>query len=88
MFPPILIAFLYVGSTVILLFPCTLVRIRGMNTFVLRPHCGEAGPANHLISAFLLAENISHGLLLRKVFLLKFMLFSRKSGCLVWDQYA
>ena len=38
-----------------------------MNTFVLRPHCGEAGPANHLISAFLLAENISHGLLLRKV---------------------
>ena len=42
-------------------------RIRGMNTFVLRPHCGEAGPASHLISAFLLAENISHGLLLRKV---------------------
>ena len=38
-----------------------------MNTFVLRPHCGEAGPANHLISAFLLAQNISHGLLLRKV---------------------
>ena len=42
-------------------------RVRGMNTFVLRPHCGEAGPASHLISAFLLAENISHGLLLRKV---------------------
>ena len=38
-----------------------------MSTFVLRPHCGEAGPANHLISAFLLAQNISHGLLLRKV---------------------
>ena len=38
-----------------------------MNTFVLRPHCGEAGPASHLISAFLLAQNISHGLLLRKV---------------------
>lgn len=41
--------------------------IRGMNTFTLRPHCGEAGPAHHLVTAFLLAQNISHGLLLRKV---------------------
>ena len=55
------------AHSLILLFPCTLIRIRGMNTFVLRPHCGEAGPANHLISAFLLSQNISHGLLLRKV---------------------
>ena len=38
-----------------------------MNTFVFRPHCGEAGPAHHLISGFMLAQNISHGLLLRKV---------------------
>ena len=38
-----------------------------MNTFVFRPHCGEAGPVQHLICGFLLAENISHGLLLRKV---------------------
>ncbi|XP_015756583.1 PREDICTED: AMP deaminase 2-like [Acropora digitifera] len=44
-----------------------LRRERGFNTFVLRPHCGEAGPAHHLVSAFILAENISHGLLLRKV---------------------
>jgi AMP deaminase len=43
-------------------------RERGMNTFVLRPHCGEAGPVQHLVSAYLLAENISHGLMLRKVF--------------------
>ena len=42
-------------------------RERGFNTFVLRPHCGEAGPAHHLVSAFMLAENINHGLLLRKV---------------------
>lgn len=34
---------------------------------MLRPHCGEAGPVHHLVSAFMLAENISHGLLLRKV---------------------
>ena len=40
---------------------------RGLNTFVFRPHCGEAGPAHHLVSGFMLAQNISHGLLLRKV---------------------
>ena len=44
-----------------------IYRSRGMNTFVFRPHCGEAGPVQHLICGFLLAENISHGLLLRKV---------------------
>ncbi|XP_057356537.1 AMP deaminase 2 isoform X3 [Manis pentadactyla] len=44
-----------------------LRRQRGFHTFVLRPHCGEAGPIHHLVSAFMLAENISHGLLLRKV---------------------
>lgn len=38
-----------------------------MNTFVFRPHCGEAGPLQHLICGFLLAENISHGIILRKV---------------------
>jgi AMP deaminase len=33
----------------------------------LRPHCGEAGPVNHLVASYLCAESISHGLLLRKV---------------------
>jgi len=47
--------------------PSVVVRERGLNTFVFRPHCGEAGPAHHLISGFMLAQNISHGLLLRKV---------------------
>lgn len=42
-------------------------REQGLNTFVLRPHCGEAGPVQHLVCGFMLAENISHGLLLRKV---------------------
>lgn len=42
-------------------------RERGMSIFNLRPHCGEAGPVHHLVSGFMLAENISHGLLLRKV---------------------
>ncbi|CAB3248657.1 unnamed protein product [Arctia plantaginis] len=39
---------------------------QGLNTFVLRPHCGEAGSSAHLCSGFLLADNISHGLMLRK----------------------
>jgi len=42
-----------------------------MNTFVLRPHCGEAGPIQHLVCGFMMAENISHGLLLRKVIIPK-----------------
>jgi AMP deaminase len=38
-----------------------LRRKRGLNTFALRPHCGESGDAWHLASAFLLADGISHG---------------------------
>lgn len=37
-----------------------------MNILVFRPHSGEAGPVEHLASAFLLADNIAHGLQLRK----------------------
>ena len=42
-------------------------RERGMNTFVLRPHCGEAGSLKHLVASFMMSQNISHGLMLRKV---------------------
>ena len=42
-------------------------RARGLNTFQFRPHCGEAGAVTHLVAAYMVAENISHGLLLRKV---------------------
>ncbi|KAG6442039.1 hypothetical protein O3G_MSEX002162 [Manduca sexta] len=48
---------------------------QGLNTFVLRPHCGEAGPATHLSAGFLLAENISHGLMLRKVPVLQYVYY-------------
>uniref|UniRef100_A0A8D3BV27 AMP deaminase n=1 Tax=Scophthalmus maximus TaxID=52904 RepID=A0A8D3BV27_SCOMX len=40
---------------------------RGLSTFQFRPHCGEAGSITHLVSAFLTADNISHGLNLKKV---------------------
>ncbi|KAJ8723635.1 hypothetical protein PYW07_007615 [Mythimna separata] len=48
---------------------------QGLNTFVLRPHCGEAGPPIHLGVGFLLAENISHGLMLRKAPVLQYMYY-------------
>ncbi|KAJ2494601.1 AMP deaminase, partial [Coemansia sp. RSA 2052] len=39
---------------------------RGFNTFVFRPHAGEAGDTEHLAAAFLAAQAINHGILLRK----------------------
>ncbi|XP_071841600.1 AMP deaminase 2-like isoform X1 [Apostichopus japonicus] len=55
-------------------------RERGMNTFVLRPHCGEAGPIHHLVAAFILSENISHGLLLRKSPVLQYLYYLSQIG--------
>nr|CAB3221499.1 AMP deaminase 2 [Phallusia mammillata] len=53
---------------------------RGMTLFHLRPHCGEAGPAHHLVTAFLLADNISHGLLLRKVPVMQYLYYLAQIG--------
>ncbi|CAG0919461.1 unnamed protein product [Notodromas monacha] len=50
-------------------------RMRGLNTIVFRPHSGEAGPIQHLVASYLLAENISHGLLLRKVPVLQYLFY-------------
>ncbi|XP_060057819.1 AMP deaminase 1 isoform X3 [Erinaceus europaeus] len=44
----------------------SLRKERGMNTFLFRPHCGEAGALTHLMTAFMIADNISHGLNLKK----------------------
>lgn len=52
-----------------------LRRERGLNTYQFRPHCGEAGAVTHLVTAYMVAENISHGLLLRKVFGLAFAFY-------------
>ncbi|XP_036007158.1 AMP deaminase 2 isoform X2 [Fundulus heteroclitus] len=57
-----------------------LRRRRGFNTFVLRPHCGEAGPIHHLVSGFMLSENISHGLLLRKAPVLQYLYYLAQVG--------
>lgn len=57
-----------------------LRRQRGFHTFVLRPHCGEAGPIHHLVSAFMLSQNISHGLLLRKAPVLQYLYYLAQIG--------
>ncbi|KIH95268.1 AMP deaminase [Sporothrix brasiliensis 5110] len=53
---------------------------RGFNTFVLRPHCGEAGDSEHLAVALLCSHSISHGLLLRKVPLLQYIYYLEQIG--------
>ncbi|XP_052803791.1 AMP deaminase 2-like isoform X3 [Mya arenaria] len=55
-------------------------RERGLNTLVFRPHCGEAGNVTHLVAAFMCAENISHGLLLRKVPVLQYLYYLSQIG--------
>lgn len=55
-------------------------RERNMNIFSFRPHCGEAGAVNHLVSSFMLAENISHGLVLRKVPVLQYLYYLCQIG--------
>ncbi|CAB1329757.1 unnamed protein product, partial [Coregonus sp. 'balchen'] len=48
---------------------------RGMNTFQFRPHCGEAGAVTHLLASFMTADNISHGLNLKKSPVLQYLYF-------------
>ncbi|GAB7342631.1 hypothetical protein MBLNU457_g0796t1 [Dothideomycetes sp. NU457] len=53
---------------------------RAFNTFVLRPHCGEAGDSEHLAAAALCCHSISHGLLLRKVPFLQYIFYLEQIG--------
>ncbi|KAL8703508.1 MAG: hypothetical protein Q9201_003318 [Fulgogasparrea decipioides] len=53
---------------------------RGFGTFVLRPHCGEAGDVEHLQAAVLCCHSISHGLLLRKASLLQYIFYLDQIG--------
>lgn len=51
-----------------------------LDTFVLRPHCGEAGDPDHLSSAFLTSHSIAHGILLRKVPALQYLFYLKQVG--------
>merc|ERR1711879_445397 len=53
---------------------------RGFNTFQFRPHCGEAGDAEHLAGSFLLATSINHGINLRKAPVLQYLYYLRQIG--------
>jgi AMP deaminase len=53
---------------------------RGFNTFLLRPHSGEAGDSDHLAAAILCCHSISHGILLRKVPLLQYIFYLEQIG--------
>jgi AMP deaminase len=55
-------------------------KLRGFNSFVLRPHCGEAGDTDHLAAAVVCCHSISHGLLLRKVPLLQYIFYLEQIG--------
>ncbi len=53
---------------------------RGLCTFKFRPHCGEAGEMDNLISAYLLADQINHGILLRKNAALQYLYYLSQVG--------
>jgi AMP deaminase len=53
---------------------------RKFNTFVLRPHCGEAGDTDHLAATFLTSHSISHGIQLRKTPFLQYLFYLDQIG--------
>ncbi|KAJ1905954.1 AMP deaminase [Tieghemiomyces parasiticus] len=55
-------------------------RERGFNTFVLRPHAGEAGDTDHLAAAFLTSQHINHGITLRKVPAMQYLYYLEQIG--------
>jgi len=53
---------------------------RGLCTFQFRPHCGEAGDIDHLVSNYLVAHQINHGILLRKKSSLQYLYYLSQIG--------
>lgn len=53
---------------------------RGFNTFLLRPHCGEAGDVEHLAAAVICCHSISHGLLLKRAPFLQYIFYLEQIG--------
>lgn len=51
-----------------------------IDTFVFRPHCGEAGDPDHLVNAFLVAHGINHGITLRKLPALQYLYYLTQIG--------
>mmetsp|Transcript_12373 Transcript_12373/g.18490 ORF Transcript_12373/g.18490 Transcript_12373/m.18490 type:complete len:952 (+) Transcript_12373:119-2974(+) len=53
---------------------------KGLNTFGFRPHAGEAGDITHLISTYLCADGIAHGLELRRSPVLEYLYYLTQIG--------
>ena len=53
---------------------------KGMNIITFRPHAGEAGDIDHLATTFMLAENIAHGINLRKSPVLQYLYYLTQIG--------
>lgn len=53
---------------------------RGLNTLSYRPHCGEAGPPDHLACSFLLANGINHGITLKGSPVLQYLYYITQIG--------
>uniref|UniRef100_A0A7R9YEX5 AMP deaminase n=1 Tax=Pinguiococcus pyrenoidosus TaxID=172671 RepID=A0A7R9YEX5_9STRA len=56
---------------------------KGLNTFTFRPHCGEAGDLDHLVASYLVADQINHGILLRKLPGLHYLFYLSQIGIAV-----
>mmetsp|Transcript_31298 Transcript_31298/g.99863 ORF Transcript_31298/g.99863 Transcript_31298/m.99863 type:complete len:908 (+) Transcript_31298:128-2851(+) len=53
---------------------------KGMNVFRFRPHSGEAGDLDHLVSTFMISENIAHGNNLRKSPCMQYLFYLSQIG--------
>ncbi|WOL14820.1 hypothetical protein Cni_G23601 [Canna indica] len=53
---------------------------KGMTTIKFRPHSGEAGDIDHLAATFLCANNIAHGINLRKSPVLQYLYYLSQIG--------
>ena len=60
-----------------------LLRSKGLNTFQLRPHCGESGDKLHLASAYMLATGINHGIQLSNSIALQYLYMVDEVGVAV-----
>mmetsp|Transcript_14246 Transcript_14246/g.36439 ORF Transcript_14246/g.36439 Transcript_14246/m.36439 type:complete len:1280 (+) Transcript_14246:43-3882(+) len=56
---------------------------KGLNTFDMRPHCGESGDVDHLGSSFLVARGVNHGIALRDSAGLQYLYYLAQVGLAV-----
>ena len=76
--PPYIVWSYYISANLRILNQ--LRESRGMNAFSYRPHAGEAGDFDHIAAAFLLAQSINHGIVLKKVPVLQYLYYLKQVG--------